>query len=178
MAPLPEQIHGQRVTLRRPVPADAAAIFRAYAQDAQVCRYLLWRPHASEAVSRDWIAFCIEAWKAGAPLPYVIAEPGSTSAIGMIEARLQGTTVDLGYVLARTHWGKGLMREAIHVLAETALAQPQFFRVQATCDTENVQSQRALEKAGFKREGRLERWLVPINIATEPRPSFMYARVR
>lgn len=45
----------------------------------------------------------------------------------------------------------------IRALTDAALANPSIFRVQATCDTENVPSQRALEKAGFMREGRFER---------------------
>jgi len=44
------------------------------------------------------------------------------TAIGMIEARTLGSTVDIGYVLARAHWGRGLMPEAIRALTATALA--------------------------------------------------------
>ena len=96
----------------------------------------------------------------------------------MIEARPQGTTVDIGYVLAQAHWGQGLMPEAIAAVATAALAVPAFFRVQATCDVENRPSQRALEKAGFLREGRLERFTVHPNISPEPRACYMYARCR
>jgi len=110
--------------------------------------------------------------------PYVISERCSDPAIGMIEARLLGTTVDIGYVLARSCWGKGLMPEAIDALAATALASPSIYRVQATCDTENIPSQRALQKSNFIREGRLERYAVHPNLSPEPRACFMYARVR
>jgi RimJ/RimL family protein N-acetyltransferase len=175
---LPEQIDAQRIHLRRPILADATTIFQSYAQDAAVCRFLIWQPHKSESVTHDFIASCIEAWNAGSRRPYVVAEQGSAAAIGMIEARIQGPTVDMGYVLARPHWGKGIMSEAIEALVKKALALPYFFRAQAFCDTENFQSQRALEKAGLRREGRLERWLVHPNISPEPRACFMYATVK
>ena len=97
----------------------------------------------------------VEDWKPGSRLPYVIAELQHNAAIGMLEARMQGTTVDIGSVLARAHWGKGLMPEAIQALTGVALQNSSVFRVQATCDTENIQSQRALEMSGFSREGRL-----------------------
>ena len=177
-ASLPEEVEGPRVRLRRPESSDAEFIFKAYAQDATVCRFLTWQPHKSVATTREFITVCIEAWKSDARRPYVLAERSSSEAIGMIEARTQRSTVELGYVLARLHWGKGLMAEAISLLAKASLALPRIFRVQAFCDVENTQSQRVLEKAGLKCEGRLERWMVHPNLSPEPRPCFMYAVVK
>jgi RimJ/RimL family protein N-acetyltransferase len=96
----------------------------------------------------------------------------------MLEARILGTALDIGYVLARSHWGRGYMPEAIQSLTNAALLKPTIFRVQATCDVENIPSQRALEKSGFKREGRLDRHTVHPNISSEPRACFMYAKCR
>ena len=139
---------------------------------------MIWKPHASESVTREFIASCIEAWQAGTRRPYVITEHGCDIAIGMLEARVLGTTIDIGYVLARAHWGKGYMPEAIHALASAALAHSETFRVQASCDIENLPSQRALMKAGFTREARLERYTVHPNVSSEPRACFMYAKCR
>lgn len=43
---------------------------------------------------------------------------------------------------------------------------------------ENHSSQRTLEKAGFAREGRMERYMIHPNISAEPRACFMYSRCR
>ena len=96
----------------------------------------------------------------------------------MLEARPAGHQVDLGYVLAPAYWGRGYMPEAVRALAERALGEGGFFRVQAFCDVENIPSQRTLEKAGFVREGRHERFIIHPNRSDEPRPCFMYARCR
>ena len=178
MLPLPETLNTPRLRLRCPVTADASAIFQSYTQVLEVFRYMIWKPHASESVTQDFIASCIDGWKTGSRLPYVITELHSNVAIGMLEARMQGTTVDIGYVLAPSHWGKGFMPEAIQTLTGIALQSSGIFRVQATCDTENIPSQRALEKSGFDREGRLERHTVHPNISSEPRACFMYAKCR
>jgi ribosomal-protein-alanine N-acetyltransferase len=175
---LPRQIDTPRLRLREPAVSDAGEIFRAYTQDVEVSRFMIWKPHASEAVTREFLAWCVAAWQAGGPLPFVITRSGSDIPIGMIEARPQGATVDIGYVLAREHWGQGLMPEAIRALADAALADPGIFRVQAACDVENIPSQRALEKSGLVREARLERFTVHPNVSPEPRPCFMYARCR
>lgn len=175
---LPESIDTSRLRLRSPVVTDAEVIFSAYAQDLQVCRFMVWTPHSSAAVTRDFIVSCIDAWRSRVRLPYVITEGDSDTAIGMLEARILGTALDIGYVLARSHWGRGYMPEAIQSLTDAALLKPTIFRVQATCDVENIPSQRALEKSGFKREGRLDRHTVHPNISSEPRACFMYAKCR
>ena len=175
---LPRQLATPRLRLREPVASDARDVFNGYAQDAQVCRFMVWRPHPSESVTRTYIEWCVAMWRTGERLPYVITQRDSDVAIGAIEARPQGTMVDIGYVLARAYWGQGLMPEAIRALADTALADAAIFRVQAACDVENIPSQRALEKAGFAREGRLERYTVHPNVSPEPRPCFMYAKCR
>ena len=70
------------------------------------------------------------------------------------------------------------MGEAVDSISAAALAHPDCYRVQATCDTENHASARVLEKAGFVREGRLERHTVLPNLGAEPRATLMYARCR
>lgn len=175
---LPDHIDTERLRLRKPELADARSIFAAYTQDREVCHFMTWTPHASESATQAFMEWCVNAWDAGTCLPYVITERGDDVAIGTIDARMLGTTIDIGYVLARQQWGKGVMPEAITALTASALASPAIFRVQATCDTENIPSQRALEKAGFTREGRLERYIVHPNISPEPRACFMYAKVR
>lgn len=175
---LPDQIATPRLSLRRPEPADAAVIFQAYTQDPEVCRFMVWKPHASESATREFIESCMKEWTTGNRLPYVIVEQGANIAIGMIEARMLGTTVEIGYVLARAHWGQGLMPEVIAALAAAVLESPGSYRVQAVCDVDNIASQRALEKSGFMQEGRLERYSVHPNLSPEPRASFMYAKVR
>jgi len=139
---------------------------------------MIWRSHESVGTTVEFIESCRKTWESGARMPFIIAQPFDDSAIGMIEARFLGTAVDIGYVLARSHWGRGLMPEAIRALSDACLSSPAIFRVHAACDTENIPSQRALEKAGFLREGRLERYTVHPNISPEPRACFMYARCR
>jgi len=178
MNPLPETLSTARLHLRCPVMDDAGVIFRSYAQDPQVSQFMIWVPHASVAATEDFIASCVAAWASGSRKAFVITELGESEPIGMLEARMQGSTVDIGYVLAASRWGRGFMPEAIQSLTVAAFQCPQIFRVQATCDTENTPSQRALEKTGFSREGRMERYTVHPNISTEPRACFMYAKYR
>jgi [ribosomal protein S5]-alanine N-acetyltransferase len=176
---LPMELMSRRLLFRAPQASDARHIFDSYTRKPEVSRYMIWQPHTRVSQSEEFIAQCIAWFGEGARRPYILSLREAPDApIGMLEGRVSGHTVDIGYVLAPSHWGRGLMPEAIEALAAAALAMPALFRVQATCDVDNANSARALEKAGFKREGRLERFMVHPNIGPEPRPSYMYARCR
>ena len=100
------------------------------------------------------------------------------SLAGMIEARQVGTAVDIGYVLRRSLWRRGLMTEAARAIVRWALSQPDIYRVWATCDVENTASARLLESIGMQREGVLRRWIVHPNISDTPRDALCFAIVK
>jgi aminoglycoside 6'-N-acetyltransferase len=64
---------------------------------------------------------------------------------------------NIGITLLPEHRGHGLGTEAQRLLAEYLFAHTRVERVEAGTDVENVAEQRALEKAGFTREGVLRR---------------------
>jgi RimJ/RimL family protein N-acetyltransferase len=176
---LPDRLMTARLVLREPRLVDAAGLFESYTQDVNVPRYMTWRPHTDVSQTDTFIRECIRVWASGDRQSYVLTDRENEQVpVGMIDARIRGHIVETGYVITRSRWGQGLMPEAIRAVAEAALAKPTIFRVQATCDVENRASARALEKSGFIREARLERWMVHPNVSAEPRASFMYARCK
>jgi ribosomal-protein-alanine N-acetyltransferase len=176
---LPSQLQTERLVLRKPLMADAQFLFDEYTHDPEVAHYMIWRPHLAVSETERFIAGRIEGWTSDIRRPYILAlHEDVQKPVGMLDACIQLHTVSSGYVLTRRHWGKGLIPEAVSALAETALSDPHFFRVQATCDIENRASSRVLEKSGFVREARLERHAVHPNISLEPRACFMYARCK
>lgn len=83
-------------------------LFDAYTQDIEVARYMVWRPHTALAETEAFIAQCIQDWAAGHRQPYVVAlREDVHHAVGMLEARTPSHVVDIGYVLARSLWGRG-----------------------------------------------------------------------
>lgn len=61
--------------------------------------------------------------------------------------------VDLGYRLARTHWGKGLATEAGRVLVDFGMQDLELPSIIALLLPDNIGSVRVLEKLGFTFEG-------------------------
>lgn len=174
----PETMETERLVLRRPTLADAQSIFTAYAQDAEVTRYLTWPPHKSIQQTELFVARCVLAWEGGERFPWSVRLKGQDPVAGMIEIRIGGHKAEVGYVLARSFWGQGIMTEALGRVLKWTGSQPQIYRVWAVCDVENIASARVLEKVGMKYEGILHRWLVHPNISAEPRDCRCYARLR
>jgi ribosomal-protein-alanine N-acetyltransferase len=185
---LPRLIDTPRLLLRGPRPADAEAAFSSYTADPDVLRYLGWRPHASLKATQEQYSFDVHRWLKGSAWVWVMTEKspsGGTGAVfGQVELvpqshpSAQAHHLRLGYLMARSHWGRGLMGEAVAAVLRAALEQPQVWRVDALCDVDNPASARLLARVGMVREGRLQRVVMHPNVSNQPRDAWVYAMHR
>ena len=67
---------------------------------------------------------------------------------------------EIGFILRRDLWRRGLATEAAGAAVAAALALPTIQLVWAYCDVDNRASARVMEKAGMRSEGVLRRWAV------------------
>jgi [ribosomal protein S5]-alanine N-acetyltransferase len=175
---LPDSFETARLILRPVARGDAEAIFTGYAQDPEVVRFVMWRPHRTLADTEAHVADCLTA-PADKFRTYVLIERAEGRLLGSLALRRPDLhRLDCGYVLARQCWGRGLMTEVLSEVARWAMRQHGIWRIGAVCDVENPASARVMEKAGLEREGVLRRWLVHPNISSEPRDCFSYALTR
>ena len=90
-------------------------------------------------------------------MKYFIIQKKDGSKIGLIfhfyVLHPAGRQLEIGYVLVPSERGKGYCTEAIRIMVDYLFLSRDTVRVQACTDTENLASQKVLEKAGFKREG-------------------------
>jgi RimJ/RimL family protein N-acetyltransferase len=175
---MPEQIETERLVLRKPRTEDAHAIFEGWAQDDEVTHYLTWRPHERIEQTLEFVQGCMRAWAGETRFPYMITLKESGEVIGIIDPRIEGPKVGIGYGAARAHWGKGYVPEATRAIIDWAFQQTSIFRVYATTDVENVASRRVLEKVGMQCEGILRKYILHPNISPIPRDSYMYSIIK
>ena len=174
----PDTITTERLVLRKPRMDDAPVIFETYARDPEVVRYLVWKPHKTVQETEQFLSACKQLWRSGRDYAYAITLKENSSLIGMFGLHPMKMKVEVGYALARPHWGKGYVTEILREVIDWAFTQTEIYRVQAFCDVENLASARVMEKAGMTREGVLRRYVLHPNISDEPRDCFMYAIVR
>ena len=103
----PEQIKTERLILRVPLIEDTSTVFAGWTQDKEVTHYLTWRPHQRVEQTQEFIQSCLSAWEHETRFPYMITRKESGDVIGMIDPRIEGPKVGIGYGAARAYWGKG-----------------------------------------------------------------------
>jgi len=173
----PDTIDTEHLVLRKPILDDADTIIHAYARDPEVTKFLTWRVDQSPAKVQEFLRRVLSCWEKRISFAWTVMLKEENQVIGMIDIRME-THANLGYVLARPFWNRGYMTEAVVAVSSWALEQEEIARVWAVCDVENIASARVLEKAGFEREGMLERWMVLPNRGTEPRDCYCYGKVK
>ena len=143
-----------RLRMRPLVPEDAIALHPLYA-DREAATYGAHPAHDSFAQTEERLAGIIVAAGDDART-WAITLAGDDAAIGYLCCweRRQGGVVEIGYALARSHWGRGIAREAVAALVD-ALFAGGARRVFADTDPDNRPSIALLEALGFQLEGRL-----------------------
>lgn len=147
----------KRLILRPWRLEDADALF-AYSRDPSVGPNAGWKPHESVEESRA----LLEAWvREENDLLWAITEKGNDFPIGSVglhvdqrRPRVQNYR-ELGYVLSRESWGKGIMTEAARAVLAWGFEELGLALISCGHFTFNDRSRRVIEKCGFTYEGTL-----------------------
>jgi RimJ/RimL family protein N-acetyltransferase len=139
-----------RLRLRPRTVDDAEALFPSLS-DAELMIWWSHAPHGTVEQTRASLSRGDPAWRV-----WAITHARDDTAIGYVAVGEKRPAVsEIGYLLARPHWGQGIAEEAIGaVLDQLFLAEAQR-RVFADTDPDNVYSRRLLERLGFRLEGVL-----------------------
>lgn len=70
---------------------------------------------------------------------------------------------EIGYLLDKTYWSKGIMSEAVHQICEIAFAELDIIRISANVYQPNTASCKVLEKNHFILEGIMKKAVVKNN---------------
>jgi ribosomal-protein-alanine N-acetyltransferase len=134
-----------------------------------------FRTHESLSETEAFAARCVDCWKAGTAFPWAVVSKSTGKLLGCIELRVSPPKADFGYIFAEAAWGQGFGTEAAATVVNWAIAQPQIFRVWATCHPKNMASVRVLEKAGLLYEATLANWEARPQRDESAGPSAVYA---
>jgi len=152
----PPTIELAGVRLRPLRPQDAAS-WHAYLSDPQVTELTSY-PEMSLSAVESMIVNRRKSFASGLSCKWAIALQGDDTLIGTCGfnewSRPQGWA-ELAYELARSHWGRGIVTQAVAASLRWAFTDGGFTRVHAYVMVGNVRSERVLERAHFTREGCL-----------------------
>lgn len=153
----------ERLVLRETAADDVEAVF-AMESDPVAMRYWSKPPMQDVAEAQAAVERAMKLFPARDALRWSITLPADDRMLGHVSLfsfSEQSGRADIGYGLARTHWGQGFMHEALTAVVDFAFGPLELRRLEADIDPRNHASLRALERLGFAREGLLrERWQV------------------
>ena len=101
---------------------------------------------------RESIARTEEQWRSGSGAPFVIADAGDDRALGLVNLQF-GEDATVAVSVFPEERGRGIASRAMRLAAIWGLRELGLRRVVAEAAADNVASIRAIEKAGFRREG-------------------------
>ena len=152
-----------RLVLRETTPGDAGAVYDMES-DPVAMRYWSRPPMTDIAEARASIERATGHFTARTGIRWTLALATGGPALGHVAVfnfHPQSGRADIGYGLARRHWGQGYMHEALIAVIDYSFGPLGLRRLEADIDPRNLASVRALERLGFEREGFLrERWQV------------------
>jgi RimJ/RimL family protein N-acetyltransferase len=141
--------------------ADATALY-AYLRDPIVTALTSY-PDVSVPMVEALIERSLNRWAAGELSKWAVALQQNDEIVGTCGFNQWSRVhhcAELAFDLARAHWGKGLMRQAVAAVLQWTFQQYQVDRVHAFVRVDNRRSERLLERSGFVREGCLRSFRV------------------
>ncbi len=145
----------ERLVIRPFTPADFGAIHAIWS-DPEVMMHIPGTAHDQER-SRARLSEKISHQDQHGFSKWAVTEKGSGALVGECGLQYLDSDIELGYKLARAHWGRGFAAEAAQACLDWALAErPE--KVVAIVDPANTRSARVLARIGMVRDGTMCRF--------------------
>ena len=151
-----QTIETPRLILRRACQEDAEPMFRNWASDSEVTKYLTWPTHSNTAVSEMVIGSWLQEYERDNYYQWMIVLKEIGEPIGSISVVRQNDHVqeaEIGYCIGSRWWHQGIMTEALAAVIEYLLTEVGMNRVAARHDPNNPHSGGVMRKCGMKYEG-------------------------
>ena len=151
-------IETERLILRPFALEDAETMYRNWASDPEVTKYLTWPTHENIQVTQwvlnrwtgqydkpDYYHWVLEWKEIGEPI-------GSLAAVKINDSTQQ---VEIGYCIGRNWWHRGITAEALGAVIRFFFREVGMNRIQALHDPRNPNSGAVMRKCGMRYEGTL-----------------------
>lgn len=149
-------IETSRLILRRVIREDAEPMFRNWASDPEVTKYLTWPTHDSAAVSEMVLESWLREYERENYYQWMIVLKEIGEPIGTISVVRQNELVqeaEIGYCIGRNWWHKGIVSEALRAVMDFLFTEVGMNRIAARHDPNNPHSGGVMRKCGMKYEG-------------------------
>ena len=134
---------------------DAEPMFRNWASDRNVTKYLTWQPYKDVDGVREYIKSVINRYD-GMVFDWMIEFKESGEPIGTIGAVKYDEKLNsahIGYCIGEAYWHKGITTEAFKRVIKYLFEEVGVNRIESSHDTDNPNSGKVMKKCGLLYEG-------------------------
>ena len=151
-----QTIETPRLILRKAVREDAEPMFRNWASDPEVTKFLTWPAHGSVAISDMVIGSWLPEYEKTNYYQWMIDLKELGEPIGSISVVRQRDDIgeaEIGYCIGKNWWHKGIVSEALTAVIHYLFAEVGMNRISARHDPNNPHSGGVMRKCGMTYEG-------------------------
>ena len=150
-----QNIDTPRLCLRKYRKEDIEDIFRNYATDERVTKFLSWQPYADIAQLEGFVLAQIAGYNERV-YHWVIEYNGQAiGSISVIREDENNASCEIGYCIGYDYWNKGIVTEAMGAVIAFLFLKVGYYRIFAKHDVNNPASGKVMQKCAMVYEGTL-----------------------
>ena len=149
-------IETDRLCLRKLSVNDAEAMYKNWASDSEVTKYLTWPPHESIETTKKLLSLWSKDYRKEDCYQWGIELKSIGEVIGTISVVGKKDEIDMvhiGYCIGRAWWHQGIMTEALSAIIDFFFNEVGCNRIESRHDINNPHSGDVMKKCGMRVEG-------------------------
>ena len=154
-----QPLETEHLLLRRLEINDYKEAYEAWYKDKEVSKYSLWDEHKSSEFTRKLFEIWYKEYKNLDVYRWLIVLKDTNEIIGIIDSQNNKYedygAFELGYSISKKHWNKNYMTETIKRIIKFFMEDVEANVVYAECMSDNIASERVMQKSGMTKEGVL-----------------------
>ena len=154
-----QRLETERLILRRYENKDWEAMYKNWASDDEVTKFLMWPTHSSPEISKgvieDWVKLYSDErfyhWA-------IVLKDNRDEPIGdiaVVDMDNHISKAHIGYCIGKEWWHQGITSEALKAVMDFLFDVVEVNRVESRHDPNNPNSGKVMKKCGMKYEGTL-----------------------
>lgn len=149
-----KELTTERLILRKFIPGDESAMYRNWASDSEVTRFLTWPAHTSEDVSRTILENWLKEYDRDDYYQWAIVFEGEPiGSISVVSHNDRVEKAEIGYCMGKNWWHRGIMSEALAAVIAFLFDEVGYQRIESRHDPRNPHSGGVMRKCGMTFEG-------------------------
>lgn len=151
-----KRIETERLILRPFLLEDAENMYKNWASDPEVTKFLTWPTHSSVEVTGQLMNYWSSQYEKPDNYQWAIELKEIGQPIGsmaVVHGDFRVGRAEIGYCIGRPWWHKGIVAEALKAVMQYLFEEVGMNRIEAKHDVKNPNSGKVMQKCGMKLEG-------------------------